>query len=91
MKSQTQRSSTFRDTTETVSDISVEEIGKLRLPVLGFFLHCFQKRSTLDSFPLRGLSIYPIKYEIFQVLKIRDSPTNPRSSSFGTRTNTSNR
>ena len=39
----------FRDITETVTGISAEEIGKLRLPVPGASLHYFQKMSTLDS------------------------------------------
>ena len=49
MKFQTQKSSTFRDTIETVSGIYAEEIGKLGLPIPGASLHCFQKMSTLDS------------------------------------------
>ena len=40
-----------QDTIETISSISAEEIGILGLPVLGASLHCFQKRSTLDSSP----------------------------------------
>ena len=51
--------------------MSTEEIGKLGLPVPGASLHCFQKISTLDSFPLRCISFYPIRYERFQVFKIR--------------------
>jgi len=35
--------------TETVTGISAEEIRKLGLPVSGASLHCFQKRSTLES------------------------------------------
>ena len=42
-KFQIQRSSNFRDTIETVSGISVKEIGKLGLPAPGASLHCFQK------------------------------------------------
>ena len=68
-KFQTQRSSNFRDITETVTGISTEEIGKLGLPVPGASLHYFQKMSTLDGSPWRGLSFYPIRYERFQVLK----------------------
>ena len=45
------RDNIYQDTTETISDISTEEIGKLGLPVLGASLICFQKRSTLDSSP----------------------------------------
>ena len=90
-KFQTQRSSTFRDTTKTMSCISEEEIGKLGLPVSGASLHCFQKRSTLDSSPWRGPSFYPIRSLKFQVLKISVSLTNPRSSRSGTRTDTSSR
>ena len=45
------RRSNFRDTAEIVSGIYAEEIGKLWLPVPGASLHCFQKRSTLDSSP----------------------------------------
>ena len=41
----------FEDTVEIVSDISVEEIGKLGLPVPGASLQYFQKRSTLDNSP----------------------------------------
>ena len=91
MKFQTQRSSNFGDTTETVSGISAEEIGKLGLLVLGASLHCFQKRSTLDSSIWRDISVYPIRYKIFQVFKFRVSMTNPRSANYGTRTDTSNR
>ena len=50
-KFQTQWSCTFEDTAETISDISVEETGKLGLLVTRASLHCFQKRSTLDSSP----------------------------------------
>ena len=46
---ETHMSSNFRDTIETILDISAEEIGKLGLPIPGASLHCFQKRSTLDS------------------------------------------
>ena len=49
VKFQTQRSIYFRYIIEIVTCISVEEIGKLGLPVLGASLHCFQKMSTLDS------------------------------------------
>ena len=48
-KFHTQRSSNFGDITEIVTGISAEEIGKLGLPVPGASLHCFQKRSTLES------------------------------------------
>ena len=48
-KFQTQRSSNFGETAETVTDISAGEIGKLGLPVSGNSLHYFQKRSTLDN------------------------------------------
>ena len=41
----------FGDTTESISDIYVEEIGKLGLTVLGDSHHYFQKRITLDGFP----------------------------------------
>ena len=41
----------FEDTTETVLGISAEEIGKLRVLVLGASLHCSQKRSTLEKLP----------------------------------------
>ena len=41
----------FGDTIESISDISVEEIGKLGLIVPGDFHNCFQKRSTLDNSP----------------------------------------
>ena len=47
-KFQTHRSSNFRDTAETVSGISIEEIGKLGLPIPGDSLHYFQKRIILD-------------------------------------------
>ena len=47
--------------------------------------------SMLLSSPWGGTYLYPIKSEIFKTLKIRVSLTNPRSSSFGTRTDTSNR
>ena len=91
MKFQIHRSSNFGDTTETVSGIFVEEIGKVGLPVLGASLHCFQKMSTLDNSPWRGIYFYPIISKIFQVLKIRVSLTNPRSASSGSRIDTSNR
>ena len=81
----------FRDTVESISVISVEEIGKLGLHVLGSSLHYFKKRSTLDNFPWRDPSFYPIRSLKFQVLKIRVSLTNPRSASSKTRTDTSNR
>ena len=42
-KFQTQRSSNFGDTAETVTGISAEEIGKLGLPVPGASLHYFHK------------------------------------------------
>ena len=48
-KVQTQGISNLGDITETVTGISAEEIGKLGLHVPGASLHCFQKRSTLDS------------------------------------------
>ena len=41
-KFQTQRNINFRDITETVRGISVEEIGKLGLPIPGASLHYFQ-------------------------------------------------
>ena len=91
MKFQTYKNRNFEDTLETISGISVEEIGKLGLPVSGASLHCFQKRSTLDNSPWRDIYFYPIRSEIFQALKIRVSLTNPRSTSSGTRTDTSNR
>ena len=49
VKVQTQRISNFRDTIETVTGISVEEIGKLGLLGLGASLHFFQKMSTLET------------------------------------------
>ena len=49
-KFQTQKKSiNFIDIIETVTCISTEEIGKLGLLVPGASLHCFQKRSTLDT------------------------------------------
>ena len=42
-KFQTQRSSNFGDTAETVTGISAEEFGKLGLPVPGASLHFFRK------------------------------------------------
>ena len=57
VKFDTQKSSNFRDITETVTRISAEEIGKLGLPVPGASLHCFQKWSTLDSSIWRDLSV----------------------------------
>ena len=50
-KFQTQRSSNFGETVETISGNSAEEIGKLGLPLLGASLHCFYKMSTFDSSP----------------------------------------
>ena len=85
-----QRNSNFRDTIETVTGISTEEIRKLGLPVLGASLHCFQKRSTLDI-STWGAYFYPIISKRFQVSKIRVSLKNPRSSRSRTRTDTSNR
>ena len=90
-KFQIQRISNFGDITETVTGISVEEIGKLGLPVPGASLHYFQKRSTLDSSIWRDIYVYPIISGRFQVLKIRVSVTNPRWASYGTRIDTSNR
>ena len=46
--------------------------------------------NLLLSSPSRGTYFYPIRYEIFQVSKIRVSLTNPRLAISGTRTNTSN-
>ena len=89
-KFHTLRSQKFGDTTEAISVIFVEEIGKLGLLVPGASLHYFQKRSTLNNSPWRGPYFYPIRYEIFQVLKIRVSLTNPRSTRSGTKTDTSN-
>ena len=91
VKFQTQRSNNFSDTTETVSEISVEEIGKLGLPVSEASLHCFQKRSTLYKSPWRGPSFYLIRSLKFQVFKIRFYVTNPRLANSGTRTDISNR
>ena len=90
-KLQTYRISNFGDIIETVTGISVEEIGKLGLLVLGVSLHCFQKNNLLENFPWTYLSLYPIISKIFQFFKIRVSLTNPRSASSGTRTDTSNR
>ena len=81
----------FIDIIETITGISEEEIGKLGLSVPEASLHCFQKRSTLDSSIWRDIYLYPIIFEIFQVLKIMVSLKNPRSTSSETRTNTSNR
>ena len=89
-KFQTVRSRNFGDTTESISDISVEEIGKLGLSVLGVSHHCFQKRSTLDTLPWRGPSFCPIRSLKFQVWKIRVSLTNRRPASSGIRLGTSN-
>ena len=88
-KFQIQRSNNVGDITETVTSISAEEIGKLGLLVPGASLHCFQKRSTLDSSIWRDIYVYPIRSKIFQVFKIRVSVTNPRSASSRTRTGTS--
>ena len=88
---QTHRSINFKYTVETVTDISIEEIGKLGLPVPGDSLHCFQKKSTLDISNWSGLYFYTIISEIFQIFKIMVSLTNPRSASSGTRMDTSNR
>ena len=90
-KFQTHMSINFWDIIETMIGISAEEIGKLGRPVPGASLHYFQKRSTLDSSIWRYLYLYPIRSEIFQVLKIRVSLTNPISASSGSRTDTSNR
>ena len=84
-------SSNFRDTTETVSGISADKIGKLGLLVPGASLHCFQKSSTLDNSIWRDLYFYLIRYERFHVFKIRVSLTNPRSPNSETRMDTSNR
>ena len=51
----------------------------------------FGKMSMLLSSPSRGTSFYPIRSEIFQVLKIRVSLTNPRSTRSETKRDTSNR
>ena len=75
-KFQTHRISNFGDITEIVTGISAEEINKLGLPMPGASLHCFQKRSTLDSSIWRDISLYPIRSKIFQVFKIRVSLTN---------------
>ena len=47
--------------------------------------------NMLLSSPSRGTYFYTIRSKISQVLKIRVSLTNSRSSKSGTRTNTSNR
>ena len=77
-KFQTLRIRNFGDTTKSISVIFAEEIGKLGLPVPRASLHCFQKRSTLDSSRWKGPYFYPIRSFKFQVLKIRVSLTNPR-------------
>ena len=59
-KFQIYRSINFIDITETIARICVEEIGKFGLLVQGASLHCFQKRSTLDSSIWRDLYFYPI-------------------------------
>ena len=87
----TQRSINFIYIIEIVTWISTEEIGKLGLSIPGASLHCFQKRSALESSIWRDIFSYTIRSEIFQVLKIRVSLTNPRSDSSGSRTDTSNR
>ena len=89
-KFQNVRSRNFGDTAESISGISADKIGKLGLPVLGDSLHCFHKRSTLDISHLRGPYFYPIISFKFQVLKIRVSLTNSRSTSSRTRADTSN-
>ena len=66
----TQRSGYFRDTIDSISEMSAKEIGKLGLPVSGASLHFFQKMSTLDSSIWRNISVYPIRSKIFQVLKL---------------------
>ena len=91
-KFQTQRISNLGNITETVTGISVEEIGKLGLPIPGASLHYFQKKGVhwtthLEEFYLSIQS--DLKYSKF--FKIRVSLTNPKSASFGTRTDTSNR
>ena len=91
MKFPTHISSNFEDTAETVSGISIEEIGKLGFPVSGASLHSFQKRSTLDISILRDLYFYPIISKIFQVFKFRVSLTNPRLANSRSRIDTSNR
>ena len=75
-KFQIKRSSNFgdtiEDTVETITSISTEEIGKLGISILGVSLHYFQKRSTLDTSPGRGISFYPIrilKFEIYPLLQ----------------------
>ena len=90
-KFQTYRINNSIDIIETVTGISAEEIRKFGLPVPRVSLHCFQKRSTLDSSIWRDLSLCPIRSESFQVLKIRVFVTNSRSTNSGTRTDTSNR
>ena len=80
-KFQTHMCSNFGDIIEIVIDISAEEIGKLGLLVPGASLHYFQKRSTLDILPWKFPYLYPIKSFKFQVLEIRVSLRNPRSSS----------
>ena len=90
-KFQTVRIRNFGDTAESISDISAEKIRKLGLTVPGASCHYFQKRSTLDNSPWRGPSFYPIRSLKFQVLKIRVSLTNPRSTRFGTKIDISNR
>ena len=64
---------------------------KIRASYFGSFPPLFsEKGSTLDRSPWGGVSFYPIRSERFQVLKIRVSMTNPRSTISETRTNTSN-
>ena len=69
-KFQIYRSINLGDIIETVTDISADEIGKLGLPVSRASLHCFQKRSTLDSCIWRDIYLYPIISKRFQFLKI---------------------
>ena len=53
--------------------------------------HSYGKMSMLLNSPWGGAYFYPIRYERFQVLKIKVSMKHHRSASSETRTDTSNR
>ena len=64
-KFQTQRSSNFGDITETVIEISAEEIEKLGLPVPGASLHCFTEKEYIGQLALkRPIFLSNQKFEI---------------------------
>ena len=93
-KFQTQRSINFRDITETVTGIFAEEIGKLGLPVRELLSTIFRNgvhwTAPFEEIYLSSQS--DLKYSKFFEIRVyvTNPRSDPRSASFGTKTDTSN-